>query len=98
MLNLGNGLVKVGAVEAAKVSFKNAQLMTNYSSWPYRGTLESMLALDLSARAALYSDGTPGTIRRSPFRDAHASIAMPRCRNPSSKPIVQLKGAPDAGN
>ncbi len=82
MLNLGNGLVKAGSVEAAKVAFKNAQLMPGYSSWPYRGTLESLLASDLNARAALYSDGDsrndpPVTVPGRSCVYCHATVPEP---------------------
>jgi hypothetical protein len=56
MLNLGNGLVKAGEVEAAKVIYDDAKLADNYATWPYRDVLETIAASDLSARAALYTD------------------------------------------
>jgi tetratricopeptide (TPR) repeat protein len=82
MLNLGNGLVKVGAVEVAMVAFRNAQLMTSYSSWPYRGVLETLLASDLHARAALYSDGDsrndpPVTVPGRSCVYCHATVPEP---------------------
>jgi hypothetical protein len=59
MLNLGNGLVKAGQIEAAKVIFANARYADHYAEWPYRGYLEQVANSDLSARAALYADGDP---------------------------------------
>lgn len=59
MLNLGNGLVKAGQVDAAKVIFANAKYASNYSTWPYRAVLEAIAASDLNARAALYADADP---------------------------------------
>jgi hypothetical protein len=56
MLNLGNGLVKAGQVEIAKIVYANAKYADNYASWPYRGNLEAIAASDLYARAALYAD------------------------------------------
>jgi len=60
LLNLGNGLVKAGQVEAAKVIFADAQYADNYATWPYRDVLEAIANSDLNARAALYADGNPG--------------------------------------
>ena len=82
MLNLGNGLVKAGAVDAARVAFRNAQLMSSYSDWPYRGVLESLLAADLRARSALYSDGDsrsdpPVTVPGRSCVYCHATVAEP---------------------
>jgi hypothetical protein len=57
MLNLGNGLVKAGQVDAARVVFANAKYADNYSTWPYRDVLEAIAASDLNARAALYAPG-----------------------------------------
>jgi hypothetical protein len=59
MLNLGNGLVKAGQIEAARVMYNNAHYAANYSTWPYRNVLESIENSDLSARAALYTDNNP---------------------------------------
>lgn len=59
MLNLGNGLVKAGQVEAAKAIYHNAHYAANYDAWPYRGVLESIENSDLNARAALYADNNP---------------------------------------
>ena len=59
MLNLGNGLVKAGQVDAARIMFANAHYAANYSTWPYRSVLEAIEASDLNARAALYADANP---------------------------------------
>jgi hypothetical protein len=59
MFNLGNGLVKAGQVEAAKVMYANARYADHYSTWPYRRYLEDVANSDLNARAALYADGNP---------------------------------------
>jgi len=59
LLNLGNGLVKAGQVEAAKVIFADAQYAENYATWPYRDVLEQIAGSDLNARAALYAGGNP---------------------------------------
>jgi hypothetical protein len=56
MLNLGNGLVKAGQIQAAKVMFANARYAEHYSEWPYRQYLEAVASSDLNARAALYAD------------------------------------------
>jgi hypothetical protein len=60
MLNLGNGLVKAGQVEVAKIVYADARYAKNYASWPYRQILESITASDLKARAALYDNDDPG--------------------------------------
>ena len=57
MFNMGNGLVKAGQVEAARVMYANAKYAHNYSTWPYRKFLEDVASSDLYARAALYADG-----------------------------------------
>jgi hypothetical protein len=57
MLNLGNGLLKAGQVEQARIMFHNAHYASNYDTWPYRSVLESIENSDLEARAALYADG-----------------------------------------
>jgi len=59
MFNLANGLVKAGQVETAKVMYANARLADNYSTWPYRQSLEEVATSDLYARAALYADSDP---------------------------------------
>ena len=57
VLNLGNGLVKAGEVDAARVMYANAKYAENYSTWPYRSVLETIAASDLDAREALYAPG-----------------------------------------
>jgi hypothetical protein len=59
MLNLGNGLVKAGQVETAKIIYANAKYAENYATWPYRRELEAVASSDLYARAALYADADP---------------------------------------
>jgi hypothetical protein len=59
MLNFGNGLVKAGQVDIARIAYANAKYAKNYASWPYRAVLESIAASDLNARAALYADSDP---------------------------------------
>jgi hypothetical protein len=56
MLNLGNGLVKAGQIDAARVMYANAKYAPNYATWPYRSVLENITNSDLYARAALYAD------------------------------------------
>jgi hypothetical protein len=60
MLNLGNGLVKAGQVDAARIVYASARYAENYATWPYRDVLEAIEASNLAARAALYADGDPG--------------------------------------
>jgi hypothetical protein len=60
MASLGNGLVKAGDVETARIVYGNARLAAHYSDWPYREDLESILSSDLNARAALYDDADAG--------------------------------------
>jgi hypothetical protein len=57
VLNLGNGLVKAGQIDAARVMYANAKYADNYETWPYRDVLEAIAASDLNARAALYVPG-----------------------------------------
>ena len=57
VLNLGNGLVKAGQIDAARVMYANAKYGENYETWPYRNVLESIATSDLNARAALYAPG-----------------------------------------
>jgi hypothetical protein len=59
MLNLGNGLVKSGQIEAARIVYNNARYAANYNTWPYRSVLEAIASSDLNARAALYANGNP---------------------------------------
>jgi hypothetical protein len=56
---LGNGLVKAGRVDAARIMYANAKYGKNYMAWPYRQVLETIAASDLNARAALYADPDP---------------------------------------
>lgn len=61
ILNLGNGLVKAGQVNTARVMFANAKYAGNYATWPYREVLETIASSDLNARAELYAAGAdPG--------------------------------------
>jgi hypothetical protein len=57
ILNLGNGLVKAGQIDTARVMYANAKYADNYEGWPYRNVLETIAASDLNARAALYAPG-----------------------------------------
>jgi hypothetical protein len=59
MLNLANGLVKAGNIDAARIVYANARYAKNYASWPYRQVLEAIASSDLNARAALYADADP---------------------------------------
>lgn len=59
MLNLGNGLVKAGQIEQAKIVFANARYAKNYTSWPYRKYLEQEMNSNLYERAAMYADNDP---------------------------------------
>ena len=59
MLNLGNGLVKTGDIDAGRTIYANAKYAKNYATWPYRHVLEAIAASDLNARAALYADADP---------------------------------------
>jgi len=82
MLNLGNGLVKAGQIDAARIVYANARYADHYADWPYRQVLESIANSDLAARAALYADddekndppmGVPG--RGCSY--CHATVAEP---------------------
>jgi len=55
----GYALVKAGQVDVARIVYANAKYADNYAAWPYRQVLESKLASDLNARAALYADNDP---------------------------------------
>jgi hypothetical protein len=82
ILNLGNGLVKAGQVDIAKIMYANARYAYNYSAWPYRQVLESLAASDLSARAALYADNNPAndpplTVPDRSCVYCHATVAEP---------------------
>jgi hypothetical protein len=89
VLNLGNGLVKAGQIDAARVMYANAKYADNYETWPYRSVLESIVASDLHARAALYA---PGAAKNPPPLNVpgrscvycHATVPEP----PSHKPDV----------
>jgi hypothetical protein len=59
MLNLGNGLVKAGQVEQAKIVFNNARYAKNYALWPYKQYLEQEISSNLYARSAMYADNDP---------------------------------------
>jgi hypothetical protein len=59
MLNLGNGLLKAGQVDQARIIFHNAHYAPNYETWPYRAVLDAIEQSDLDARAALYADNNP---------------------------------------
>jgi hypothetical protein len=59
MLNLGNGLVKAGRVEQAKIIFANARYAKNYATWPYRQYFEQVANSNLYLRSAMYADGDP---------------------------------------
>jgi hypothetical protein len=82
MLNLGNGLVKAGNIDAARIVYANARYAKNYAEWPYRQLLETIAASDLNARAALYADSDPtndpplGIPNRSCVY-CHATVAEP---------------------
>jgi hypothetical protein len=82
MLNLGNGLVKAGQVDAARVVYANARYAKNYATWPYRQVLESIAASDLNARAAMYADNNsitdpPFSVPNRSCVYCHATVAEP---------------------
>jgi hypothetical protein len=82
ILNLGNGLVKAGQVDVARIMYANAQYADNYSAWPYRQVLETIAASDLNARAALYAGGNaanepPVTVPNRSCVYCHATVAEP---------------------
>ena len=56
MLNLGNGLLKAGQVDAARVMYANARYAANYETWPYRDVLVTIASSDHNSRAAQYAD------------------------------------------
>ena len=82
ILNLGNGLVKAGQVDAARVMYANARYAANYETWPYRDVLETIAASDLNARAALDAPGAdPKNAPPLPNRSCaycHATVPEPR--------------------
>jgi len=81
-LNFGNGLVKAGRTDVARIAYANAKLDPNYENWPYRSELETIMASDLSARAALYADADPSndppvTVRGRGCVYCHATVPEP---------------------
>ena len=85
ILNLGNGLVKAGQVDAARVMYANARYAANYKTWPYRDVLETIAASDLNARAALYVPGANPNTAPPPLNVpnrscvyCHATVPEPR--------------------
>ena len=83
ILNLGNGLVKAGQVDAARVMYANARYAANYGTWPYRDVLETIAASDLNARAALYAPGAKSAPPPLHVPDrscvyCHATVPEPR--------------------
>jgi hypothetical protein len=82
LLNLGNGLLKAGQVEAARVIFNDIKHAGNYSTWPYRDVLESIEGSDLSALAASYANNDPNNPQQFGVRDrscvyCHATVPEP---------------------
>ncbi|HKA89355.1 MAG TPA: hypothetical protein VKE22_16925 [Haliangiales bacterium] len=80
MLNLGNGLVKAGQIDAARIAYANAKLPPDYDTWPYRAELEAIVASDLAARAALFADADPSNDPPITIKDrgcvyCHARVA-----------------------
>ena len=57
----GDVLIKQGEVAAGRVMYENATQVPGYDSWPHRDAIESRLAEDLEARAALYAGADPAT-------------------------------------
>jgi hypothetical protein len=82
ILNLGNGLVKAGQVDAARVMYANARYAANYETWPYRDVLETIAASDLNARAAFYAPGVknapPLNVPNRSCVYCHATVPEPR--------------------
>jgi hypothetical protein len=58
-LYVGDLLVKLGNVAAARVAYNDAKLIKEYPQWPYSALLDARLNSDLNARALLYQDGNP---------------------------------------
>ncbi len=88
MLNLGNGLVKAGQVETARIIYTNAKYADNYATWPYRQELEAVAASDLYARAALYADADssndpPLSVPNRSCSYCHATVPEAVTRRPS---------------
>lgn len=84
VLNLGNGLVKAGQVDAARVMYANARYARNYDTWPYRDVLETIAASDLKARASLYAPGgnnaPPLNVPNRSCVYCHATVTEPGAR------------------
>jgi hypothetical protein len=86
VLNLGNGLVKAGHVDAARVMYANARYAANYETWPYRDVLETIAASDLDARAAQYAPGAnlknapPLNVPNRSCVYCHATVGESRAR------------------
>jgi hypothetical protein len=57
-LNFGDMLVKNGQVDTARVMYRNATLAREYSTWSYRGVLESRLR-DAAANVAAFRAANP---------------------------------------
>jgi hypothetical protein len=82
MLNLGNGLVKAGQVDVARIIYANARYANHYATWPYRQVLETIAASDLNARAALYADNNstndpPLSVPNRSCVYCHATVSEP---------------------
>jgi hypothetical protein len=82
LLNLGNGLVKSGQVDVARIVYANAKYAESYATWPYRQVLESIESSDMTARAALYTDSDPTndppvTVPGRSCVYCHATVAEP---------------------
>jgi hypothetical protein len=82
MFNLGNGLVKAGQVDVARIVYADARYASNYATWPYRQVLEAIAASDLNARAALYADKNaitdpPLSVPNRSCVYCHATVAEP---------------------
>jgi hypothetical protein len=83
VLNLANGLVKAGQVEAARVMYANASYAENYETWPCREVLEAIAGSDLDARAAMYAPGRPPkTLLRLACQTGAVSIVTRHFQNP----------------
>lgn len=59
-LNFGDMLVKSGQVGAARVMYRNATLVREYPTWPYRDVLEARLR-DADANVAAFRAGASAT-------------------------------------
>ena len=84
ILNLGNGLVKAGQVDAARVMYANARYADNYETWPYRKVLQTIASSDLNTRAALYAPGAdpkkapPLNVPNRSCVYCHATVSEPQ--------------------